>query len=57
MDLISKISERDTQDRHKQLLVKELNSSKEASLQDMEAKEDQEYMAALLQRARKKYFS
>lgn len=57
VNLISKISERDEQDKHKQLLEKELNSIKEASLKDMEAKEDKEYMEAILEIARKEHMS
>ncbi|MFD3003582.1 DUF2254 domain-containing protein [Pontibacter toksunensis] len=57
IDLLSKISERDEQDKHKQLLEKELNSIEEASLKDMKAKEDKEYLETILQNARREHIS
>lgn len=57
IDLISKISERDAQDRHKHLLEKELASIEEASTQDMKSGEDVEYIKALLQQARRQHMS
>ncbi|GAB3527313.1 DUF2254 domain-containing protein [Pontibacter brevis] len=55
--LISKISERDEQDKHKKLLEKELNSIEEASKQEMIAQEDMDYIKVLIQSARRERMS
>jgi len=53
IDLISKIGERDEQNRHRQLLQRELNSIEEASAKDMKSEEDIRHIKAMVKEARK----
>lgn len=55
IDLISKVSKRDEQNKHKDLLEKELSSIEEASAKDMKSQEDINNIRALIQNAREKY--
>ncbi|MCC9167699.1 DUF2254 domain-containing protein [Pontibacter harenae] len=57
IDLISKVSARDEQDLHKSLLEKELKSIEEASIKDMKAQEDIDFIKVLLRKARLEHMS
>lgn len=55
INLISKISERDEQDRHRSLLEKELQSIEEASSKEMQSQEDIDYIKAVIQKTTKQH--
>ena len=57
INLISKISERDEQDRHRSLLERELQSIEEASSKEMNSREDVNYIKAVLEKTKRQRMS
>ncbi|GAB3196934.1 putative membrane protein [Pontibacter aydingkolensis] len=57
INLISKISERDEQDRHRNLLERELQSIEEASGKEMISQEDVNYIKAVLEETKRQRMS